>query len=58
MGGYAKDSEKITKSGGLVDKFIEILCYHAADKRIRLQEQKLWGFYPGKEVLKTIFWLR
>ena len=58
MGRYTKDSEKITKSGGLVDKFIKNLCYHAADKRSRLQEQKLWGFYPGKEVLKTIFWLR
>jgi len=31
------------------------LCYHAVDVRIRHQEQKLWGFYPGEEVPKTIF---
>ena len=29
------------------------LCYHGVDERIRLQEQKLWGIFPGQEVPKT-----
>jgi len=31
------------------------LCYRTVEERIRLQEQKFWGFFPGKEVPKTIF---
>ena len=23
------------------------VCFHADDKRIRLQERKLWGIFPG-----------
>jgi hypothetical protein len=32
------------------------LRYHGIAERIRLQEQKLWGIFPGQEVLK-IFWI-
>jgi len=34
------------------------LCYHGVDERIRLQEQKLWGIFPGQEVPKTFSKLR
>ena len=28
-------------------------CYHGADYRIRLQEQELWGIFPGTRGQKT-----
>ena len=34
------------------------MCYHAADERIRLQEQRLWGIFPSLEVQKTFSGLR
>jgi hypothetical protein len=30
------------------------LCYHAVDERIRLQEQKLWGIFPGPSGPKSL----
>jgi hypothetical protein len=32
------------------------LCYHGVDKRIRLQEQKLWGIFPRPTGPKNHFW--
>jgi hypothetical protein len=34
------------------------LCYHGIVERIRLQEQKLWGIFPGQEALKVFYGLR
>jgi len=31
------------------------LCYHAADERIRFQEQKLWGIFYGGNGPKNHF---
>jgi hypothetical protein len=31
--------------------------YHGADERIRLQEQKLWGIFPGPGGPKNLFWI-
>ena len=45
-GWYAKNLENLFFQGKS--------CYHAADERIRLQEQKPSGIFPGKEVPKTI----
>jgi hypothetical protein len=30
-------------------------CYHGADERIRLQEQKLWGIFSGPKGPKNQF---
>jgi len=30
-------------------------CYHGADKKIRLQEQKLWGIFPKERGTKNHF---
>jgi hypothetical protein len=31
------------------------LCYHGIDERIRLQEDKLWGIFPGPRGSKNRF---
>jgi hypothetical protein len=38
--------------------YMEICAINAIGEKNRVQEQKLWEFYPGEEVAKTFLGLR
>ena len=55
MGRYAKISEKITISGGLVDKFMEIYAIMPVDRQFGYKRGNVPGLTSVREVPKTVF---
>lgn len=55
MGRFAKISEKIGISGGLVDKFIKIYAIIAVDSQFGYKKGNLPGLTSVRDVPKTVF---
>jgi hypothetical protein len=53
---YAKISEKITISGGLVDKIIEIYAIIAVARKFGSKRGCFSGLKAGRRALQNYFW--
>jgi hypothetical protein len=56
-GRYAKISEKITISGSLADKFMEICAIVSLERQFGYKRGNLSGLNSGRDVSKTFFGL-